>query len=244
MNSEKSESKMNIYEAISRVMEDCGSVGKTSKNTQQGYKYRGIDAVMNALNPALRKNKVFVVPEVLEQSREERTTNKGGLLIYSITKVKYTFYAEDGSSVTATVIGEGMDSGDKSMNKAMSAAFKYALFQTFCIPTEEMIDSEVDSPEPTPKTSQRRSQPPQEKPQQAQTQNGQAPRQEAPTAPQRAADAYPDRNTMVEAILKISKPEALDGWLKRVGVDSVAKAPDPAVMALYHYYESKGAFAS
>lgn len=141
---------MNIYESLSAVMKDCGYIAKNDENPQQRYKFRGIDAVMNALNPALIKNKVFVVPEVLEQSREERTSAKGGLLIYSIVKVRYSFYAEDGSSVTACVVGEGMDSGDKATNKAMSAAFKYACFQTFCIPTEEMKDSEDDSPEPVP----------------------------------------------------------------------------------------------
>ena len=146
---------MNIYQAINAVMNDCGFIAKDSKNTQQGgYKFRGIDAVMNALNPALIKNKVFVVPEVLEQKREERTTAKGGLLIYSIIKVKYTFYAEDGSSISACVVGEGMDSGDKASNKAMSAAFKYACFQTFCIPTEEMKDADFDSPQPLPKNAE------------------------------------------------------------------------------------------
>lgn len=139
-----------IYTAISAVMKDCGAVAKTSTNPQQRYKYRGIDAVMNALNPAMIKNGIFVVPNVLEQKREERTTAKGGLLIYSVVTVNYKFYADDGSFVESTVVGEAMDSGDKATNKAMSAAFKYALFQTFCIPTEEMHDSEEDSPEPIP----------------------------------------------------------------------------------------------
>ena len=66
-------------------------------------------------------------------------------------EIKYTFYAEDGTFVTAVVIGEGMDSGDKATNKAMSIAFKYALFQIFCIPTEEMADPDSESPEPAPK---------------------------------------------------------------------------------------------
>ena len=136
-----------IYKAISEAMKACDAVGKDSKNPQQGYKYRGIDAVMNAINPALTKAQIFAAPEVLEVTREDRKTTKGNDIIYSVAKVKYTFYAPDGSNVSATVIGEGMDSGDKSMNKAMSAAFKYALFQVFCIPTEEMIDSETDSPE-------------------------------------------------------------------------------------------------
>lgn len=140
-----------IYKAIAAVLSDVGAVGKDGQNTFDKYKYRSIDAVMNAMHPAMAKHGVFVTPEVLEQSREERTSKNGGALIYSITKVKYTFYTADGSSVTATVIGEGMDKGDKSMNKAMSAAFKYALFQVFCIPTEEFVDSETGSPEPKPR---------------------------------------------------------------------------------------------
>ena len=129
--------KMNIYEAISRCMEEIGAVGKDAVNKQQGFKYRGIDAVMNAINPALVKNHIFIVPEVLEQQRQERTTNKGAVLIYSICRIKYTFYAEDGSSIEAITVGEGMDSGDKATNKAMAIAFKYACFQVFCIPTDE-----------------------------------------------------------------------------------------------------------
>ena len=140
--------KMNIYEAISKCMEDIGAVGKNDRNKQQGFMYRGIDAVMNAINPALTKNHVFVVPEVLEQQRQERTTQKGAVLIYSICKVKFTFYAEDGSSVSAVTIGEGMDSGDKATNKTMSIAFKYACFQVFCIPTEEMQDPDAETQDP------------------------------------------------------------------------------------------------
>lgn len=141
---------MNIFETINAVMSDIGAVGKTSKNTTQGFMFRGIDAVMNAINPALVKNNLFIVPEILEQTREERQTTKGGTLIYSICKVKYTFYAEDGTNITCTVIGEGMDSGDKATNKAMSIAFKYACFQVFCIPTEEMVDADKESHEVIP----------------------------------------------------------------------------------------------
>jgi hypothetical protein len=136
-----------IYRAICDVMQDIGAVGKNQRNTTQGFMFRGIDAVMNAISPALIKHKVFVVPEILEQSREERTTAKGTQLIYSICRIKYTFYAEDGSSVSAITIGEGMDSGDKATNKAMAIAFKYACFQVFCIPTEEMVDPDSESPE-------------------------------------------------------------------------------------------------
>jgi hypothetical protein len=134
-------------------MEEVPSIGKTQRNKIQGFMYRGIDDVMNALQPLLAKNKVFIVPEILEQTREERTTSKGGNLIYSICKIKYKFYAEDGSSVEAITIGEGMDSGDKATNKAMAIAMKYALFQVFCIPTDEMKDPDSETPEQSTKKS-------------------------------------------------------------------------------------------
>lgn len=143
---------MNIYQAIRGVMAEVGAIGKDKKNQQQGFMYRGVDDVMNALQPAFVKHNIFVVPEVLEQTREERTTKNGGQLLYSILKVKFTFYADDGSSVSATVVGEGMDSADKASNKAMSVAFKYACFQVFCIPTEEMVDPDSEAP---PQSSQK-----------------------------------------------------------------------------------------
>lgn len=135
---------MNIYEAISATMADVGAIGKHDKNAQQGFMFRGIDAVMNALQPAMLKNHIFVVPEVIDQTREERTSSRGATLIYSILRMRFTFYAEDGSNVSAVVIGEGMDSGDKASNKAMSIGFKYACFQVFCIPTEEMKDPDAE----------------------------------------------------------------------------------------------------
>lgn len=140
-----------IYKAIPCIMGEINAVGKNKKNQQQGFMYRGIDDVMNAINPALVKNNVFIVPEVLEQSREERQTLKGGNLIYSVCRMKFRFCADDGSYIEAVTVGEGMDSGDKATNKAMAVAFKYACFQVFCIPTEEMKDPDAETPEPSSK---------------------------------------------------------------------------------------------
>ena len=134
---------MNIYESINAIMQEVPAIGKNQTNKQQGFKFRGIDAVMNTLQPLLSKHKVFVVPQVLEQTREERQTTKGGTLLYSILKIRYTFYAEDGTFVEAITTGEGMDSGDKASNKAMAIAMKYAMFQVFCIPTEDDPDAET-----------------------------------------------------------------------------------------------------
>jgi len=141
-----------IYKAISKAMAEIGAIGKDKCNQQQHFQYRGIDDVMNALHPVLTKNGLFLAPEVLEHKREERQTQRGGNLIYSIMKVKYTLFAEDGSNVSVIVIGEGMDSADKSSNKAMAIAMKYAMSQLFCIPTEEMIDPDSETPEPSAPT--------------------------------------------------------------------------------------------
>lgn len=136
-----------IYAAIPKIMAEIGAIGKDKTNEQQHFKYRGVDDVMNALQPLLYKYGVFIVPEVMEHIREERQSAKGNNLIYSVCTIRYTFYANDGSTISAVVVGEGMDSGDKATNKAMAIAFKYACFQVFCIPTEEMKDPDAESPE-------------------------------------------------------------------------------------------------
>ena len=140
---------MNIYEAIADIMKEGYAISKSKRNQQQGFMYRGIDDVMNTFQPLMAERGIFLVPEVLDATREERQTNKGGMLLYSVLRVKYTFYASDGTSISATVVGEGMDSGDKASNKAMAVAMKYAMFQVFCIPTEEMQDPDAETPPPS-----------------------------------------------------------------------------------------------
>lgn len=133
-----------IYTQICAVMNDISAVGKSQKNVKQGYSFRGIDQVYNELHSVLARHQVFSVPEVLEERSHEKQSANGGVLFYRILRIKYTFYAEDGSNVSAVVIGEGMDSGDKASNKAMAVAHKYALMQVFCIPTEDAKDPEHD----------------------------------------------------------------------------------------------------
>lgn len=135
-----------IYAAIAGVIADCGAVGKDKVNKQQGFKYRSVDDVFNALHPALAKNKVVIIPTVVERQFEEvGKTKNGAAIIKVICKVKYDICAEDGSRVTSIIYGEGMDMGDKATNKAMAIAYKYLCFQVFCIPTEEMTDPDGES---------------------------------------------------------------------------------------------------
>lgn len=140
-----------IYNKIGMVMRDLPAIGKEQKNTQQGWMFRGIDMIMNYVEPLFVKHGVFMVPQVMDSVREERQTRSGGNMIYTKLRIKYTFYAtSDGSSIEAIIDGEGMDSGDKSTNKAMAVAMKYALFQVLCIPTEEMaIPERMEDPDET-----------------------------------------------------------------------------------------------
>ena len=133
---------MEIYKRMISILKDVEYIKKDKVNTGQNYKFRGIDDMYNALHELFAKHEVFICSDVLELTREERQTQKGGNLIYTLLKIKFTFQTMDGSSVESIMIGEAMDSGDKSANKAMSTALKYALMQAFLIPTEELKDSD------------------------------------------------------------------------------------------------------
>lgn len=133
-----------IFNAISNIMNDVEWIGKTQKNQQQGFFYRGIDQIYNDLQPKFAKHRVFITSEVLENNREERASKSGGILLWTVLKVRFCFYTEDGSFISSIMIGEAMDSGDKSANKAMSVALKYCLMQLFLIPTEDLKKNDND----------------------------------------------------------------------------------------------------
>ncbi len=140
-----------IYSKMSSVMLEIGAIGKNQKNVAQGFKFRGIDDFINSLYPALTKHGVFMAPRCTAAEHEVRevTRSNGKQAIDKLVTImmEYDFYAEDGSKVTIGPIpAEGLDSGDKATNKALSAALKYALIQTFSIPTEDMSDGDSESP--------------------------------------------------------------------------------------------------
>ena len=128
---------MSLVSKMIQVSTDVGHVAKTGKNTHQGFNFRGIDAVVNALSPHLRANGIIVTPTVLnyEYNQIEVGQNKS-LMGHARIEVRYSF--TDGTDTIATVVaGEAMDAGDKATAKAMSVAFRTALLQTFCLPTDE-----------------------------------------------------------------------------------------------------------
>jgi hypothetical protein len=133
-----------IYASIIKVMNAVSPVAKNGDNEKQNFKYKKLDDIMNALHGILAMHGVFIVPEVLETTRTERPTKFGGLVTVTLAKVKFTFFADDGSFIQATTNGEAMDPGDKSTSKALSIAFKYACMEVFCIPTDD-VDKDPDN---------------------------------------------------------------------------------------------------
>ena len=138
---------MQVYKAINAVQAELSTVGitKDRRNMQgNGYNFRGIDDVYNTIAPLLAKHGLCILPRVLARECVERVSQKGGALFYITVEVEFDFVsAEDGSKHTVKTFGEAMDSGDKATNKAMSAAYKYAAFQAFSIPTE--ADNDADA---------------------------------------------------------------------------------------------------
>lgn len=135
--------KPTIQTALAAVMADVRAVGKDSTNQQQGFRFRGIDATVNAVGPALRTHGVIVTPNVRTYERGvvhvgQRQTPMGHVAVV----VEYTFTGPAGDSLTCSAPGEAMDSGDKATAKAMSVAYRTALLQALCLPTDEIDPDE------------------------------------------------------------------------------------------------------
>lgn len=141
---------MTVHQAVAAVMADLSHVAKRDTNTQQGFRFRGIDAVVNAVGPVLRKHQVICSP--LVEGYEygsievgEKRTPMG----HARVTVRYRWFGPDGDSFDSIAVGEAMDSGDKATAKAMSVAWRTCLLQTLALPTDEP-DPDADSYERAP----------------------------------------------------------------------------------------------
>jgi hypothetical protein len=145
---------MNVYQCINEVAKEIAREGiaKGHRNQQQGYSFRGIDDVYNALAPVIAKHGLVILPRCISRDLTERNSSKGGVIFSVVVEAEFDFVSShDGSKHTVKTYGEAMDSADKATNKAMSAAYKYAAFQTFCIPTEGDNDADAVTHNVSPK---------------------------------------------------------------------------------------------
>ena len=128
---------MKINEALVAIMEDVGAVDKGGNNKVQGWKFRGIEQVINGVSPALRRHGVVIVPVNSEVEYVERTNQKGNSVIDSRVRVTYRWFGPEGDFIDSVVVAEARDLSDKATAKAMSVAFRTSLVQTLALPTED-----------------------------------------------------------------------------------------------------------
>lgn len=141
---------MNVYERFSLVQAAMAKHGieKSGKNKQQGYAYRGIDQVMNNVGPILAENKVLVMPSVLSHNMVQGKTKSGGVSYHHMVEVEYLITGPEGDTMGPFKSrGECIDTSDKGLNKACTAAYKYWVLTALCIPTETSDDADSVTPE-------------------------------------------------------------------------------------------------
>lgn len=145
------EEMKNVHAAVAAAAAAIGAVGKNQRMDGGGvkYKYRGLDDLMDAVHTALTQNGVTFAPHDIQMlDAMERTTKSGSVQHHLRALVTYRIYGPAGDFITATVLAEGTDTGDKAGNKLMSGALKYALGQVLSIPYSGMEDQDATLSEP------------------------------------------------------------------------------------------------
>ena len=135
--SEKNNETLTVCQALSAVMNDVRAVGKDRFNKHQQFNFRGIDGVMNAVGPALREHGVIAVPMVEEANYSTAQTTRGATMSTVNVRMRVRWYGPAGDYFDSVTYGEAFDSGDKATAKAHSVAFRTAILETLCLPTEE-----------------------------------------------------------------------------------------------------------
>lgn len=128
-----------VVQALNTARLEVGSVGKDGRAPAQmgGYRFRGVDAVVNAASAILARHGVLVTPEVLEVDRVTTTAKGGAQMLNVYVRTRFTFHGPAGDTVSAVVLGEASDAGDKATAKAQSVALRVALLQALLLPTDD-----------------------------------------------------------------------------------------------------------
>ena len=138
-----------VYTAINAVTAELAKTGiaKARINEVEDYRYRSIDDVLDRLAPLLAEKRLCVLPKVLERTTAERSDDAPHLLTHVAVRMRYKLVSvDDGSSHSIESYGEALDPSDKATAKAMSAAYKSAIVQAFCIPVSGSEDPDRSSP--------------------------------------------------------------------------------------------------
>lgn len=126
---------MNIYEKINAIMESVESLQKDGKVSFGNTKYNYLSEAKTTaeMRKQLVKHKLVLLPIEIEEEV------KG-----NITQGKYTYKMVNAENPEEYIIlqagGQGHDSADKGSGKASSYAYKYLMWRTFAIPSNDDPD--------------------------------------------------------------------------------------------------------
>jgi hypothetical protein len=127
---------LTVDEAWTAVMDEIRSVGKGDFNQDQGFRFRGVDSVVNATGPAFRTHGIKVIPKrIVDIVRTEYETKRGTRMVNKEVTVEWEVRGPKGDSFTGESVGEAADAGDKSISKAQSVAYRVFLLEALNIPT-------------------------------------------------------------------------------------------------------------
>lgn len=121
-----------------RVMRDVKSIRKSATakiQTDKGgysFNYRGIDMVLNAVGPALRRHGVAVLPV-----KVDATYGQAGRMRDVQVTVTYRITGPCGDFIEVQSVGEGLDAGERGTPKALTTAYRNMLIVALAIPTED-----------------------------------------------------------------------------------------------------------
>lgn len=120
------------------VMRDIDVISKDDRNTQQGYRFRGVDATMNTVGPILRRHGLVCIPRQMTLLVDRDVTTQRNNTMRSVTvQVDWQFIGPEGDVLEVQTLGESADTSDKAIPKATSVAYRELWLKTLCVPTEE-----------------------------------------------------------------------------------------------------------
>ncbi len=151
---------MNIYEKLLAIANELETVAKNLKvgTEQNSYKAVGEADVLKAVKPLEYKYKIYSYPyhrtivesgvlenEGIDYKTHEKVTKRN---LYERIETTYRFINIENPDEYIDIVsyGDGIDSQDKSVGKAMTYADKYALMKAYKIVTGDDPDQNPSQP--------------------------------------------------------------------------------------------------
>jgi hypothetical protein len=135
---------VSIYAKLLEAAREMEPIAKTGRNSEEGYDYAEIGPIVTAARQALLSRGVVILPSVVKVWTVQPAHAGKGLRPVTHVKMAYTLYdTESAEFTTCYSAGQGADSGDKGVPKAMTSALKYLLIQLLLIPIG--YDPEADA---------------------------------------------------------------------------------------------------